>query len=183
MRPWTIFTRLLSRGKGNPHMKTILFLRHGKSDWDADFDHDHERPLNTRGQKAARRMGRFIAESGVVPEHILTSTAVRAQTTLDLAREAGGWDAPVRATRSLYLAGPNDLLREIRSADDAADVLLLVGHQPGWGETVGRLIGGATVRFPTAALARVDVDVARWTEVAFKTGELVWLVPPKALGK
>ena len=111
----------------------------------------------------------------------MTSTAVRAHTTLDLAREAGGWDAPTEATRDLYLAGPSNLLRAIRSADDSADVLLLVGHQPGWGETVGRLIGRAAVRFPTAALARVDVDVARWAEVAFDCGELVWLVPPKAL--
>jgi phosphohistidine phosphatase len=163
-------------------MKTLLFLRHGKSDWDADFDRDHERPINKRGRKAAKRMGRFLAESGVLPDQIVTSTAVRAQSTLDLFREAGGLEAPVRATRALYLAGPNDLLREIRAEDDAAEVLLLVGHQPGWGETVGRLIGEAAVRFPTAALARVDVDVASWTEVTFGRGELVWLVPPKALG-
>lgn len=163
-------------------MKTLLFLRHGKSDWDADFGDDHERPLNKRGRKAAKRMGRFLAESGTLPDRVVTSTAVRTQSTLDLFLEAGGIEAPVRATRALYLAGPNDLLREIRAEEDAADVLLLVGHQPGCGETVGRMIGEAAVHFPTAALARVDVDVESWTEVAFGRGELVWLVPPKALG-
>lgn len=163
-------------------MKTLLFLRHGKSDWDADFEDDHERPLNKRGRKAAKRMGRFLAESGTLPDRVVTSTAVRAQSTVDLFLEAGGIEAPVRATRALYLAGPNDLLREIRAEEDAADVLLLVGHQPGWGETVGRMIGEAAVHFPTAALARVDVDVESWTEMAFGRGELVWLVPPKALG-
>jgi phosphohistidine phosphatase len=163
-------------------MKTLLFLRHGKSDWDADFSHDHERPINARGRKAAQRMGRFLAASGVVPDRIATSTAVRARSTLELFLEAGGIDAPVRETRALYLAGPDDLLREIRAEDDAAGVLLLVGHQPGWGETVGRLTGGAAVRFPTAALARVDVDVTAWADVAFGRGELVWLIPPKALG-
>ena len=163
-------------------MKTLLFLRHGKSDWDADFGDDHERPLNKRGRKAAKRMGRFLAESGTLPDRIVTSTAVRAQSTLDLVQEAGGIESPVRATRALYLAGPNDLLREIRAEEDAAEVLLLVGHQPGWGEMVGRMIGEAAVRFPTAALARVDVDVESWAEVAFGRGELVWLVPPKALG-
>ncbi len=65
---------------------------------------------------------------------------------------------------------------------DAAEVLLLVGHQPGWGETVSRLIGGGAVQFPTAALARVDVDVQQWRDVAFGRGELIWLVSPKALG-
>ena len=163
-------------------MKTILLLRHGKSDWDADYGQDHDRPLNKRGRKAAKTMGRFLAASGVIPDQILTSTAVRARTTLDLATEAGGFTAPVRATRDLYGAGPSDLLREIHAAAEAADVLLLVGHQPGWGETVGRLIGGGAVRFPTAALACVEVGVSRWRDVAFGRGELVFLVPPKALG-
>lgn len=163
-------------------MKTILLLRHGKSDWDADYGQDHERPLNARGRKAAETMGRFLADSGTLPDQIVTSTAVRARTTLDLVREAGGLTAPVRATRDLYGAGPSDLLREIHATDEAADVLLLVGHQPGWGETVGRLIGGGAVRFPTAALACIEVGVSRWRDVAFGRGELVFLVPPKALG-
>ncbi len=164
-------------------MKTILLLRHGKSDWDADFAHDHERPLNERGREAAETMGRFLAASGTLPDRIVTSTAVRARTTLGLAREAGELDAPVRETRSLYGAGPADLLREIQAEDDAASVLLLVGHQPGWGETVSRLIGGGAISFPTAALARVDVDVDHWRDVAFGRGELAWLVSPKALGE
>ena len=163
-------------------MKTILLLRHGKSDWNADYSQDHDRPLNKRGQKAARRMGRFIADSGVLPDRIVTSTAVRARTTLELAREAGGLTAPVRATSDLYGAGPSDLLHEIHQTDEEADVLLLVGHQPGWGETVSRLIGGGAVQFPTAALACVAVGVSRWRDVAFGRGELIWLVPPKSLG-
>lgn len=162
-------------------MKTVIFFRHGKSDWDAAFDHDHERPLNKRGVKAAQRMGRFLAEAGPLPERIVTSTAVRARETLALAREAGGWGAPVRETQALYGATPEAVLREIQSEADDADVLLLVGHEPTWSETVGRLIGGGRVRVPTAAMARVDVDVPRWAEVSFGIGELAWLVPPKAL--
>lgn len=164
-------------------MKTLLFLRHGKSDWDADFEHDHERPLKKRGTKASRQMGRFLAAAGPLPDRIVTSTAVRARTTAALAKEAGGWTAPVRETRALYEAGPQDLLREIHAEDDAAETLLLVGHEPTWSATVGHLIGGGDVRMPTAAMARVDVDVARWAEVRFGGGLLIWLVPPKAIQK
>ena len=162
-------------------MKTILFLRHGKSDWDADFSTDHERPLAKRGVKASATMGRFIATCGVLPDRIITSTAVRARTTIQLAKEAGGWDAPTRETKTLYHASPTDLLVQIRAEDDAADVLLLVGHEPTWGSTVSRLAGGGALKYPTAALARVDFDVRRWQDVAFGNGELIWLVPPKAL--
>ena len=163
-------------------MKTLLFLRHGKSDWDADFSTDHERPLAGRGRKAAATMGRFIAACGVLPDRIVTSTAERARTTVEIAMAEGGWTAPVRETRALYMASPADLLVQIRAEDDAASVLLLVGHEPTWGTMVSRLIGGGAVRYPTAAFARVDLGVARWQDVAFGHGELIWLVPPKALG-
>lgn len=162
-------------------MKTILFLRHGKSDWDADFSTDHERPLNKRGRNAAATMGRFLAGCGTLPDRIITSTAVRAKTTIEIAKEAGGWDAPTRETKSLYLASPSDLLVQIRAEADTANTLLLVGHQPTWGSTVSRLVGGGAVRYPTAALARVDLDVRRWQDVETGYGELIWLIPPKAL--
>ena len=162
-------------------MKTLLFLRHGKSDWSADFEHDHERPLKKRGVKAAKRMGQFLAQAGPVPDRVVTSTAVRAKTTAELAKEAGGWGAPLRETRALYEAGPEDLLREVRAEADDAETLMLVGHEPTWSSTVSRCIGGGDVRFPTAALARVDFDVERWADVAFGRGQLIWLLPPKAL--
>jgi len=70
-------------------MKTVLLFRHGKSDWYADYDWDHNRPLAKRGRKAARAMGRWLAETGPLPESIVSSSAKRAQQTLKRARKAG----------------------------------------------------------------------------------------------
>lgn len=163
-------------------MKTLLFFRHGKSDWDAEHAHDHERPINRRGRKAARRMGRFLAETDQVPDRVLTSSAVRARQTLDEALAKGGWkDVPVDVTDALYEASPDGVLAAIRQLPEAARRALLVGHEPTWSETVARLVGGGSLRFPTAALARVDVAVERWQDVAFGAGELIWFVPPKLL--
>ena len=163
-------------------MKTLIFFRHGKSDSDADQGVDHERPLARRGREAARTMGRFLGLANLAPDSAVTSSAVRAQTTLELAREAGQWRCPVRVTRALYEATPAAVLREVREERDASSVLLLVGHQPTWSETVSLLAGGGSVRFPTAAMARVDLDVDSWKSAEFGTGELVWLVPPKLFG-
>lgn len=160
-------------------MKTILFFRHAKSDWDADFAHDHERPLAKRGQKAAKAMGRLLAEIGAVPDAVVTSSAVRAQETLRLARKAGAWEVPIRVTDALYQAAPEGVLEVLRAEPDTTESLLLVGHEPTWSATVGALIGGGSVRVPTACVARVDLDVARWEEVRFGQGQLIWLLPPK----
>ena len=117
-------------------MKTVLFFRHGKSDWDADWGTDHERPLARRGRKAAKMMGRLLAETGPVPDSIVSSSATRARRTMKRAQKAGGWNAAVRITDDLYGASPSDLLETIRREPDTTEVLMLVGHEPTWSETI-----------------------------------------------
>ena len=41
-------------------MKSVILFRHGKSDWGANYDHDHERPLSKRGIRDAKKMGKFL---------------------------------------------------------------------------------------------------------------------------
>ena len=160
-------------------MKTVLFFRHGKSDWDADWDYDHERPLAKRGRKAAKVMGRLLAETGPVPDSVVSSSATRARQTLKRAQKAGRWDAAVRITDVLYGASPSDLLETIRREPDTTEVLMLVGHEPTWSETIEDFIGQDIGHFPTAALARVDLDIDSWREAAFGQGTLAWLRKPR----
>ena len=60
-------------------MKTLLVLRHAKSSWKQAELSDHERPLNKRGRRDAPRVAAFIHDSGLGPDLILSSTAVRAR--------------------------------------------------------------------------------------------------------
>ena len=162
-------------------MKTLLFFRHGKSDWDADYHLDHERPLAKRGRKAAKKMGGFLAQANLIPDHVLCSTAVRARSTLEIAQEAGNWNTSVHLTPALYHAAPSTLLREIRAQQMSTNILMLVGHEPTWSETIEHFIGGGLVRFPTAAMACIELDIASWHNAALGQGLLRWLVPPKIL--
>jgi phosphohistidine phosphatase len=75
-------------------VKTLYLLRHAKSDWNNAFDGDHDRPLAPRGIEAAERVGRVLAAAGEIPDRILTSSAVRARTTVELAAESGDWASP-----------------------------------------------------------------------------------------
>jgi len=161
-------------------MKTVLILRHGKSDWGADYATDHDRPLAKRGHRAAVRIGRFLRQTGQTPDLVLSSTAVRARRTAELAMEAGEWDCPLKCDPDLYGTSAPSVLEMIRDQDDAIAGLLLVGHQPTWSELVA-LLSGAVTRFPTAALARIDFEMDSWTEVQAETGTLIRLVTPKLL--
>jgi phosphohistidine phosphatase len=57
---------------------------------------------------------------------------------------------------------------------------MMVGHNPGFEDLVGRL-SGSHERMPTAALACLEFQVERWSDVGDEEGKLVWLLIPKEL--
>ncbi len=160
-------------------MKSLILFRHGKSDWDTGIEVDHERPLAPRGVRAAKTMGRFLELAAQPPDAVVTSSAVRARTAVELAVAAGNWGCEIRVTSALYEATPDAVLAEIHSEPGATQTLLLAGHEPTWSAMTSLFIGGGEVRFPTAAMTRIDFAVDRWADVRLGTGELVWLTPPK----
>lgn len=142
-------------------VKTLLLMRHAKSSWrDARLD-DHERPLNGRGRRAAPIMARLLQERGLSPDHILTSSAVRAQDTARTVAEELGYQGPFEVTRGLYLADVKSYLTAIADLPRAAVRPLLVGHNPGISELVLTLTG-TEVDMPTAAIALVELDCEEW---------------------
>lgn len=159
--------------------KRLILFRHGKSDWDAGYDGDHSRPLAPRGVKAAKRMGRLLADAGQVPPLVIASTAVRARSTIELAITEGGWPCTLQLADWLYDTHAQDMLAQVKKLPDKADAVLLVGHEPTWSQLTGLLIGGANIRFPTAAMVGIDFEIDAWNEVEPGLGELVWLFPPR----
>ena len=65
-------------------MKTLLIMRHAKSSWKEQDLPDHDRPLNKRGKNDAPRMGKLLKDEDLVPDLIMSSTAVRAKRRLNL---------------------------------------------------------------------------------------------------
>ena len=158
-------------------MKTLLLMRHGKSDWDADYDQDHERPLNDRGVRSARIMGRLLAGNDLMPELIITSTAVRARSTATLASEAGGWDSEIVLDPNLYGTGAD---AAVQAASTAPDVqrLMLVGHQPTWSILVS-VLSGEKVDMKTGTVAVLEFDIGEWKLLPSIQGKVAAVYQPR----
>ena len=161
-------------------MKSLILLRHAKSDWNTDFQRDHERPINDRGVRASKTVGRFLARAGEVPALVVTSSAVRARTTVELAAQAGEWQTSIEVTGALYEASDEAVLEVIHGLSEDSEGVLLAGHEPTWSSMVQRLTG-ARAKVVTATMVRIDLGVSRWQDVSFGLGTLVWSVSPKLL--
>jgi phosphohistidine phosphatase len=101
---------------------------------------------------------------------------VRAWQTAEIAaRKLKMRDKLVKDERLLYGFGLDQLARILESYPKSRS-LLLVGHEPDFSETIGRLIGGGRVVCKKGGLACVELRQAKTLK-----GELCWLVPPRLI--
>lgn len=151
------------------------FLRHGiaaeRDEWQgSDFD----RPLTERGRERMAREAKTMARLGIEPDAILTSPLVRAKETATIVAKALKLQDRLAEEERLGLSFDAGRFESIIRDHHDAQELMLVGHEPSFSQTVGKLIGGARIDFKKGALARVDLAMG-------SQGALVWLLPPKAL--
>ncbi|MBF0445454.1 MAG: histidine phosphatase family protein, partial [Magnetococcales bacterium] len=107
-------------------------MRHAKSSWDSDATTDFERPLAKRGKGDAPRMGQWILEQGLLPDHIVSSPALRAkQTALKACKAMGINKGKINWDPRVYGAGTEDLLEVLAEVPSEAFRVMLVGHNPG----------------------------------------------------
>ncbi len=171
-------------------MKTLLLLRHAKSSWDDPSLEDFDRPLAPRGEKAAPLMARYLRKMGLRPDLVLCSPALRARQTWSLVARSLDSKIEVKDMRGLYLSSPGRLLDAVRRAPNAASCVMLVGHNPGMENLAMALAGPSSdppalaklhAKFPTAALAEIEFEVAAWTNLARGEGCLKRFIRPQDL--
>lgn len=162
-------------------MKTLLVLRHAKSSWKHPELADHDRPLNKRGKQDAPRIGALLRAEDLIPDLIISSTAVRARATAAAVSEASGYTGEIKLTRALYAAAPEAYLEVLRGLPDEYGRVMVVGHNPGLAELVEMLTGEAEA-MPSGALARLTLPVQRWRALNETTeGELIGVWRPREL--
>lgn len=172
-------------------MKTLLLLRHAKSDWSDPWLDDADRPLAPRGRAAAPGMGRYLKEKRLIPDLVLCSTARRAQETWDLvAPEIAADPMPeVRVRKGLYAASSPALLAYLRRLPAEAACVMLIGHNPEMEDLAHRLAGGGKAKalrrlaekYPTAALAELRFEEDAWADIGEGDGTLRRFVRPRDL--
>ena len=163
--------------------KRIFIYRHAKSDWSAAYGTDHDRPLSKRGIKSAKIMGRLLGLSNQVPELIITSTATRAKQTLELSIEAGEWKCDVTENEILYSESYEEIFKLIKKLSNNYSSVMMVGHEPKCSMLTSYLIGGGEITFKTAAMARIDYIIEKWSELNPGNGELRWMLNPSLITK
>jgi phosphohistidine phosphatase len=124
-------------------------------------------------------MGRLLAALQLVPDLVLTSTALRARDTAVLMADTAGYRGAISAIAELYHAEPAAYVEVVSQISTEPDAILVVGHNPGMEEWLRQLVESQH-EMPTAALAQIELPVESWGEVTQETrGTLRGLWVPK----
>ena len=113
---------------------------------------------------------------------MISSPAKRAKQTTQRCTEAADYQGPIRFDQTLYCNGEGAYLAALDQLDDTVQSVMLVGHKPDISIAV-EMLRGAYHRMPTAALARIDLPITRWSAVAEKARPetLTWVQLPHDL--
>lgn len=149
-------------------MLRLLILRHAKSSWADGPADDWERPLNERGERDAPRVGAFLRRVKLVPDLIVTSDAVRAETTARAVATAAQYAGNIVLSPELYHASPHAIIDVLRTLPATARAVLIVGHNPGLEDLVGRLTN-ESIDLPTATLVHLDLPLTDWKDVTLSS--------------
>lgn len=138
--------------------RTLILLRHGKSDWSQPVS-DRDRPLAKRGRRQAPYSGQWLAEQNIIPNLVIVSPATRAQQTWEHVAEpltaAATERMRVQTEEWAYTFAGSDLMALLESVPDPVHTVMLVGHNPAFEELVEALTG-SYVRIKTSGIAIID---------------------------
>lgn len=170
-------------------MKHLGLIRHAKSDWNNPKLEDFDRPLNERGRAAARRMSKELKALAIGYDLVLVSNALRAVQTWALLHEHWTIDVAAHEECRLYGASSEQLAKIIAETGMKANWLLLVGHNPGLHDLAYDLTQGDSsplheqlaAKFPTCALAEIELPIENWREIADARGVLSRFLRPRDL--
>lgn len=167
--------------------RRLILTRHAKSSWDDPATPDIERPLNPRGQAAARELGDFLASRGLEPEEVLCSSALRTRETWSGVQSAVLESLPeVRYIDDLYHATPEVMLSILKTATQPT--VMMLGHNPGIGALAAMLPSRPIFdpdfrKYPTCATLIIDFQIDDWAQVRPGFGSVLDFFTPSNRGK
>ena len=163
--------------------KVLLILRHAKSSWKNKKLDDHDRPLNKRGKREAVEMGGYLKKINMIPDAIVTSSALRAIETTTLVCRNCNYDKLVEVNFAFHKGGIDAYIHAISTTPNDKNALLIVGHNPDLEDLI-RVIANRNMKIPTCTLIKINMYIKNWKSTSlydsFKS-EIVNVWSPKRI--
>ena len=163
-------------------MKTLMLVRHAKSDKGNMLLKDIDRPLNDRGYADAYLISDYLRSEGKNIQLFITSPAMRAlSTALIYMRTWGFSESEALLIPELYEAEPEDYPSILGELDNDADTIALFAHNPTISQVFSKLTKSADIDLPTCATCILTAEITDWKQMRSAEFRVMKQVFPKHL--
>ena len=159
-------------------MKKLYIMRHAKSDWSEPFESDFDRGLKKRGYEDAILIAKELKRKKVLPNLLLSSSAIRAKITSEIAGAFMGYDIDnIKFNKQLYFSNASEILEIIKSVNSNVKKLFIVGHNPELTELINQLAYISIDNLPTSGVVAISFKTDSWKKIT--KGKREFFIYPK----
>jgi phosphohistidine phosphatase len=150
-------------------IKTLFIVRHGKSSWDFETVADIDRTLKEKGIRDAYDIAARISSKGLIPQLIVSSSAIRAlHTAIIFSRVLGVPEKNILISSGLLHTTPAKIIDFIGSTAASTDSMMIFGHNPGFTSLANILSNLEIANIPTAGLVKLEFETDSWKKISRK---------------
>jgi phosphohistidine phosphatase len=156
--------------------RTLIVMRHAKTEPQQISQKDFERNLLRKGEEDALGMSKNLALKNIIPETIIASSANRTQQTASIVAETLGLNASkINLFQQLYLCDSEIIESTVAALPDELQTCMIVGHNPGVSDYIYEACPQIPhIDLPTSGLVVLSGEAINWQSfsTAKKTIEL-----------
>jgi len=117
--------------------------------------------------------------SGVKPDIILSSPALRAQKSAEILANRMEYEKNIDYMEELYLSSADVIKNLLHLQHNELDRIMLVGHNPGLSDFAYRMTGGEVLKIAKGAVLALNFDIDEWSEIRDATASIEFFVHPR----
>ncbi|PID83693.1 hypothetical protein CSB09_04770 [Candidatus Gracilibacteria bacterium] len=166
--------------------KKIIFIRHAKAvsshAWQGD---DFDRPLSSSGEESLRILGQYLQITGMRPQKVISSPALRTRQTAEFLAQKFGIEA-IDFIDELYLPEKKEAQKiykkVLHAVPDETDIVLIVAHNPEISQMVEYFSDERTPEMKTGSISLLALSEGLdWKDLKKGTTDFVHYVAPRYL--
>lgn len=154
-------------------VKKLFLIRHARTNSPTSDLKDFDRELTREGLRDAVKLGSYFKSNLIVPDHFMSSTAVRARQTSEMIADQVGIDLThIHFDQELYDASTRILGNMLSAIDDDKKITFLVAHNPAISYLAEYLSGESIGGLPPGGMVYLEQSADSWKELSQGTAFL-----------
>lgn len=154
-------------------MKKLILLRHSFAESGSFSTPDFNRRLTPKGKSRANLHANKLLKKGLVPDLIITSTAIRAEETTEIISTVLNYRGPINRVSLLYEDFATlDFFKLLNNINSSMNTVLLIGHNPTISTMASRIDRDSLVSFRPCSIGIFEVN-SKWNQLEVGSGRMV----------